>query len=155
MASILAVDDSTSMRQMVSFTLKGAGYDVVEAGELPYAVPESVPRLRPGVRLVPPHDPRPLLGRHRSRAGVREQVDQDVVRRDTEQVPVRLLQDLPTLLPAGHAQRLDRLDPKGLEDPGHAVAISSEIPGAFGRLGVLQERDVSEAAGRAHAHNRA
>jgi two-component system, chemotaxis family, chemotaxis protein CheY len=31
MASILAVDDSASMRQMVSFTLKGAGHDVVEA----------------------------------------------------------------------------------------------------------------------------
>jgi two-component system chemotaxis response regulator CheY len=31
MASILTVDDSTSMRQMVSFTLKGAGYEVVES----------------------------------------------------------------------------------------------------------------------------
>lgn len=31
MASILAVDDSASMRQMVGFTLKGAGFDVVEA----------------------------------------------------------------------------------------------------------------------------
>jgi len=31
MATILAVDDSASMRQMVAFTLKGAGYDVQEA----------------------------------------------------------------------------------------------------------------------------
>ncbi len=31
MASILAVDDSASMRQMVTFTLQSAGYDVVEA----------------------------------------------------------------------------------------------------------------------------
>ena len=31
MASILAVDDSASMRQMVSFTLKGAGHQVTEA----------------------------------------------------------------------------------------------------------------------------
>jgi len=31
MATILAVDDSASMRQMVSFTLKGEGHTVVEA----------------------------------------------------------------------------------------------------------------------------
>lgn len=33
MHSILAVDDSASMRQMVAFTLKNAGYDVVEAAD--------------------------------------------------------------------------------------------------------------------------
>jgi two-component system, chemotaxis family, chemotaxis protein CheY len=31
MATILAVDDSASMRRMVSFTLKSAGHDVIEA----------------------------------------------------------------------------------------------------------------------------
>jgi len=31
MATILAVDDSASMRQMVSFTLKSAGHDVTDA----------------------------------------------------------------------------------------------------------------------------
>jgi len=33
MATILAVDDSASMRQMVTFTLKGAGYQVTEAAD--------------------------------------------------------------------------------------------------------------------------
>ncbi len=46
MAKILAVDDSASMRQMVSFTLKGAGHDVVEASDgteaLKYAQGQSV-----------------------------------------------------------------------------------------------------------------
>lgn len=33
MANILAVDDSASMRQMVAFTLKGAGHTVTEASD--------------------------------------------------------------------------------------------------------------------------
>lgn len=33
MTKILAVDDSASMRQMVSFTLKSAGFDVSEASD--------------------------------------------------------------------------------------------------------------------------
>lgn len=33
MAKILAVDDSASMRQMVAFTLKNAGHEVIEAAD--------------------------------------------------------------------------------------------------------------------------
>ena len=33
MTKILAVDDSASMRQMVSFTLKSAGFDVADASD--------------------------------------------------------------------------------------------------------------------------
>jgi two-component system chemotaxis response regulator CheY len=45
-STILAVDDSASMRQMVNFTLKGAGYSVVQAADgveaLEYARAHSV-----------------------------------------------------------------------------------------------------------------
>jgi two-component system chemotaxis response regulator CheY len=45
-STILAVDDSASMRQMVNFTLKGAGYTVVQATDgveaLEYARTNSV-----------------------------------------------------------------------------------------------------------------
>ena len=50
MAKILAVDDSASMRQMVSFTLKGAGHEVFEAVDGEDAL--SVARKQPGVDLV-------------------------------------------------------------------------------------------------------
>ena len=50
MATILAVDDSASMRQMVSFTLKGAGHSVLEATDGAEAV--KVAKSQPGIDLV-------------------------------------------------------------------------------------------------------
>lgn len=50
MAKILAVDDSASMRQMVSFTLKGAGHDVVEASDGEQAL--KMARSQNGIDLV-------------------------------------------------------------------------------------------------------
>ena len=50
MAKILAVDDSASMRQMVSFTLKGAGHDVVEASDGQQAL--NLAKGQSGIDLV-------------------------------------------------------------------------------------------------------
>ena len=49
MATILTVDDSASIRQMVSFTLRGAGYEVLEAVDGEDALNKA--RVRP-VNLV-------------------------------------------------------------------------------------------------------
>ncbi|MDO6460900.1 response regulator [Granulosicoccaceae sp. 1_MG-2023] len=49
-ASILAVDDSPSMRKMVSFTLTSAGYDVVTANDGVEAL--EIAKTSPDLRLV-------------------------------------------------------------------------------------------------------
>lgn len=49
-ASILAVDDSPSMRKMVSFTLKSVGYDVIMANDGVEAL--EIAKKSPDVNLV-------------------------------------------------------------------------------------------------------
>ena len=113
-------------------------------------IAEAVPRPGARVRLVPAHDAGPLFRRHRAGAGVGQQVDQDVLGRDAEEVPVGRLEDLASLIAAGHAQRLDRLDPERLDDPLHTgdpLLFSSSLDG-------FQKGDVAEATRRANAHDR-
>ena len=50
MAKILAVDDSASMRQMVSFTLQGAGHEVIEAEDGQIAL--ELAKKNSGIDLV-------------------------------------------------------------------------------------------------------
>ena len=57
MYSILAVDDSASMRQMVAFTLKGAGYRVIEAADGQEAL-EAARRQRVDLVLTDQNMPR-------------------------------------------------------------------------------------------------
>ncbi len=46
--SIMTVDDSASVRQMVAFTLKSAGYDVLEARD----GQDALGKLRPEVGMI-------------------------------------------------------------------------------------------------------
>ena len=52
MKRILAVDDSASMRQMVSFTLTGAGFEVVEAGDGAEAVAKLTGGAKPNLVIT-------------------------------------------------------------------------------------------------------
>jgi len=46
--TILTVDDSASVRQMVAFTLKGAGYEVIEAA----GGREALGKLSPNINMI-------------------------------------------------------------------------------------------------------
>lgn len=46
--TIMTVDDSPSIRQMVKFTLNGAGYDVIEASD----GSDALGKLTPAVKLI-------------------------------------------------------------------------------------------------------
>ena len=90
--------------------------DVAERPQLGDGVEEREPRRRPGVRLVAVLDGGPLVTAHRAGAGIRQQVDQDVVGVEREQVQAGDLDRLGALVAGGHPDGFDRVDPERLDD---------------------------------------
>ena len=90
--------------------------DVLEARELLHGVAEPVIGAAAGVRLVPLDERAPLRGRHRARAGVRQEVDEDVLRVQEKDVVAGLGDGLAPLVGSRRLDRLDGLDPEGLDD---------------------------------------
>ena len=82
---------------------------------------EREPAGAAGVALVAALDRGPLVAAHRARAGVGQQVDQDVGRVEVEQVPARGLERRLALRLGGQPDRLDRVDPERLDDRLPAV----------------------------------
>jgi hypothetical protein len=83
---------------------------VLVPGDAPYRLLEAEVVVAPGVRLVAHHQCRPLLIRHRGRAGVGEQVDRDEPRGNAEDVVARLRERRFPLGARGEGDRLDGLD---------------------------------------------
>ena len=94
---------------------------VAERPQLGDGVEEAEPGRRPGVRLVAALDAGPLLGAHGAGARVGQQVDEDVVGVEVEQVVAGVAQPRRTFLDGGQPDRLDALDPEGLDDRSKAV----------------------------------
>ena len=100
---------------------------VREREQLLHGFEEHEPRGRPRVALVAVLDRRPLVAAHRARAGVGEQVDQDVVGVEVEQVVAGIADPRPALLVGEEPERLDGVDPERLDDRavpvGHVAMI--------------------------------
>jgi hypothetical protein len=92
------------------------GNDVAKGKEAGHRLEEAEPRGRAGVGLVATLDAGPLLGAHRARARIGEEVDQDVGSVEVEEVVARLAQVSLALVHRGHPDRLDALDPERLDD---------------------------------------
>ncbi len=90
--------------------------DVLETRQLLHGVAEAVERAAARVRLVALHEGAPLRGRHRARAGIRQEVDEDVLGVEEEDVVSGLGDGFAPLFQGRRLDRLDGLDPEGLDD---------------------------------------
>jgi hypothetical protein len=92
------------------------GDHVAERPQLGDRLEEPEPGRGAGVGFVAALDAGPLLGRHRTRPGVGEQVDQHVRGVEVEQVVPRLGERGRALFRRRHPDRLHALDPERLDD---------------------------------------
>ena len=92
------------------------GNDVAVAEDILDGVAEVVEAASARIALIAFHDPGPLARGHGARAGVGEQVDEHVVRRQEKQVVVGGAQQLLALRAGSPGNGLDALDPKRLDD---------------------------------------
>ena len=118
----LARLDRGAKQNALGRTALVGGNDVLEPGDLLDGRLEPVERARPGIRFVPAHHAGPLVGRHRSGAGVGQQVDQHVLGLEQEEV-VSGCDQRGLTFGARAADRLDGLDAERLDDglEGHGV----------------------------------
>ena len=95
------------------------GDHVAEAGEIVGRALEPEEALAPGIRFIAAHQRGPLFGGHGAGSRIGQQVDQDVTRRDAEQVIAGLFEVAFALLAGSLPQRLDALDAERLDDGVH------------------------------------
>ncbi len=104
------------------------GDHVLVAEDVLDGIAKAVEAAAAGVALVAFHDGGPLVRGHGAGAGIGEQVDEDVVRREQKQIVVRGTQQMLALLAGGPADRLDALDTERLNDglDGHVFSAGRD-----------------------------
>jgi len=90
------------------------GNDVGQAEDLSHRLLEEIEVAPARVRLVPAHETGPLPVGHGRSSRVRQQIDENVLRRDVEEVVARLAQANLALLARDAPDGLNDLDSPGL-----------------------------------------
>jgi hypothetical protein len=117
------VDDGAEEDALGSTALMGR-HDVGKSEHLPDGVAETREAARAGIGLIAPHERRPLILAHSTRAGVGQEIELDVSSRKLERVPSGRLERVLALRPRRSTDRLDHLDPEGLAWRTHPGVLS-------------------------------
>jgi hypothetical protein len=100
------------------------GDDVAKSGELRHHRVEALEGAAPRVRLVTAHHRAPLVGGHRSRSGIGQQVDENVLGAQPEDIVPGMVESKTPLRGGCEFDRLDGFDPEWLDDRLHPEPCS-------------------------------